>query len=46
MFFLSTCITKREKLIFGPGNHETGNTAKFGRNGEKPIPDSDSVTQN
>ena len=51
VFFWSPCIsytffTKREKLIFGPGNHEIGNTAKFRRDGEKQIPDSDSATQN
>ena len=28
-------FTKREKLIFGPGNHEIGNSAKFRRDGEK-----------
>ena len=35
-----------EKLIFRPGNHEIGNTAKFWRDGKKRIPDSDSATQN
>ena len=39
-------FTKREKLIYGPGNHVTGNTAKFWRDGKKRIPDSDSATQN
>ena len=39
-------FTKREKLIFGPGNHEIGNTAKFRRDGEKWMPDSDSTSQN
>ena len=37
---------KLEKLIFRPGNHEIGNTAKFWRDGKKRIPDSDSATQN
>ena len=37
---------KLEKLIFRPGNHEIGNTAKFWRDGKNRIPDSDSVTQN
>ena len=32
-------FTKGEKLIFGPGNHEIGNTAKFRRDGEKRMPD-------
>ena len=39
-------FTKREKLIFGPGNHEIGNTVKFWRDGEKRMPDSESATQN
>ena len=37
---------KLEKLIFRPGNHEIGNTAKLGRDGKNRIPDSDSATQN
>ena len=37
---------KLEKLIFRPGNHEIGNTAKFWRDWKKRIPDSDSATQN
>ena len=37
---------KLEKLIFRPGNHEIVNTAKFWRDGKKPMPDSDSATQN
>ena len=36
---------KLEKLIFRPGNHEIGNTAKFRRDGKKRTPDSDSATQ-
>ena len=43
---LTVFFTKREKLIFGPGNHEIGNTAKFRRDGEKRMPDSDSATKN
>ena len=39
-------FTKREKLIFGPGNREIGNSAKFRRDGEKRLPDSESATQN
>ena len=37
---------KLEKLIFRPGNHEIGNTAKFWLDGKNRIPDSDSATQN
>ena len=37
---------KLEKLIFRPGNHEIGNTAKLWRDGKKRIPDSDSATRN
>ena len=33
-------------MILGPGNHEIGNTSKFLRDGKKPMPDSDSATQN
>ena len=36
---------KLKKLIFRPGNHEIGNTAKFWRDRKKRIPDSDSATQ-
>ena len=39
-------FTKREKVVFVPGNREIGNTAKFWRDGKKPMPDSDSATQN
>ena len=36
---------KLEKLIFRPGNHEIGNTAKFWRGGKKPMPHSVSAIQ-
>ena len=39
-------FTKREKVVFVPGNGKIGNTAKFWRDGKKPMPDSDSATQN
>ena len=32
--------------MFGPGNHGIGNTAKFRRDGDKRMPDSDSAAQN
>ena len=37
---------KREKVDFVPGNRDIGNTAKFWRDGKKPMSDSDSATQN
>ena len=47
IFDISHSFSKKlEKLIFRPGNHEIGNTAKFWRDGKKRIPDSDSATQN
>ena len=41
-----TFSKKLEKLIFRPGSHEIGNTAKFWRDGKKRIPDSDTATRN
>ena len=37
---------KLEKVIFRPGNHEIGNTAKFRRDGGKRMSDLEWATQN